>query len=92
MLPEPIIHAMAEKAAEELLKTGALRSPDREKLVHLLQKAFSDELNMEKTLLEEVDRLLEQHKAAVKGQRVDLHELRYKMLQKLARDKGVVLR
>lgn len=92
MLPEPVVQAMAEKAAAELLRAGAVRVADRAHLTRLLHHALTEELSVERQLHEEADRLLAEHQRAAKAQGADLAELRRKILGKLARDKGLVLR
>ena len=90
--PPGIIKLMAEQCAERLLAERAVTGADRVKLVQLVTRAIAEELRVEETLLAEADRLIEEHYKEVRAQGADVGELRAKILHKLARDRGVVLR
>ncbi len=91
MLPKGIILHIAEKAADGLIKFGAVRG-DRQIVLHVVERALNEELEVEKRLREEADKVLELHMKEARAAKADLGALREKILQKLARDKGVVLK
>jgi hypothetical protein len=91
LIPAGTIRNIAERSAERLLKYGAVRG-DRSAIVHAVEKALTDELEVEKRLREEADKILELHMKEAKSAKADLGALRERILQKLASDRGVVLK
>lgn len=92
MLSEQILNMMAEKAAQTMLMEGSVKGLDRTALKEVLLRAFTKEVHAGEELAREAEKLLAAHAGAMKGQMLDLGELRRKILQKLAQERGVVLK
>lgn len=92
MLSESVMNLMAVKAAETMLKEGSVRGIDRPGLIRLIMRAFNDEMNVERAIIAEAEKLLEAHLGQSRDRRLDVGELRSRIIQKLARERGVVLR
>ena len=91
-MSDTVMNLMAVKAAEGILKEGAVRGIDRAGLVRVIMRALNEEMAVERKIIEEAEKLLEAHMGALKGQKVDVGEMRSRIIHKLAREKGVVLR
>jgi hypothetical protein len=91
LIPAGTIRNIAERSADKLLKYGAVRG-DRAVIVHAVEKALTEELEVEKRLREEADRILEAHMKEARSAKADLGTLRDKILRKLAEERGVVLK
>lgn len=92
MIWEPVLDVMAVKAAETLLMEGSVRGIDRAGLVAVIRKSFAEEMEVENKLSEEAEKILAVHMAALKGSKADPGEMRRKIMQKLAAERGLVLR
>ena len=92
MLPRSYTRAIAQKAADRLIESGAAICSDRDKLVHFLEKALLEELLIEKKLIEEALTLISAHRGSVRAEGADVDALRDKIVAKLAKERGVVLR
>lgn len=92
MLRESVIDIMAVRSAEALLENHAVRGIDRSHLVSLLRRTLHEEDLVEKKLNDEAERLLAANAAALKSAKADVGEMRRKIVQKLAAERGLVLR
>lgn len=92
MISEAVLDVMAVKAAETLLMEGSVRGIDRAGLVSLLRRSFAEEMDVENKLYAEAEKLLAANLAALKGSKADPGEMRRKIMQKLAAERGLVLR
>lgn len=92
MLSESVIDIMAVRTAEALLENHAVRGVDRSHLVALLRRTLHEEDLVEKKLNDEAEKLLAANAAALKSSKADIGEMRRKIVQKLAAERGLVLR
>ncbi|GAB4266684.1 MAG: hypothetical protein Kow0092_19690 [Deferrisomatales bacterium] len=92
MLPRSYPRAMAEKAAALMLDSGALRCSDPAVVVHIVERALTEELQVEAQIREEAARLLATHRREARAHGADVDVLLEKIVSKLARERGAVLR
>lgn len=92
MISEPVLDLMAVKAADSLIERKIIRGIDRPSLINLIRRALVEEMDIERKVTEEAEKLLAANVAALKGSKADLGELRRKIIQKIAAERGLVLR
>jgi len=92
MIAEPVLDVMSVKAAEELLREGSVKGLDRTALVSVIRRALAEEMDVERKISDEADKLITANMGAVKGAKADLGDLRRKIMNKLASERGLVLR
>lgn len=90
-LPDSIVTVMAEACAKNLLMQGHVRG-DRQKLVRTARRAIVEELRVAEELEAEAEKIIRAHMGQVRSEGADVLALREKILDKLAREKGVVLK
>lgn len=90
-IPNGILDLIAKEAADGLLQSGTATG-DREHLVLAVRRAVQDELDVERRLRDEADKLLTAHMGAARSAGADVGELRARILNKLAKERGEVLR
>ncbi len=91
MLPDSIITVMAQNCTRNLLMEGVVRG-DRAKLVRTVRRAIVQEMNVAEELEAEADKIIRAHMGQVRAEGADVLELKQKILNQLAKEKGVVLK
>ena len=93
MLPRTYPRAIAERTSRNLLQTGAVQG-DRGHLTAVLEAAIAEELFLEARLRDEAQALIDANvrKGSMPAGGADIDLLREKIVAKLARDRGRVLR
>jgi hypothetical protein len=91
-LSERKIRYLSGKMTRWLADRPDVKLLDRLEVVELaIARAFAEELRLEDDLDDEVEKVLKQHQASIRGQNMDLMLLRQKIKAQLARDRGIVL-
>lgn len=92
MISPELIDLMAVSCADALIAQRVVRGIERASLINVVRRAIAEEMDVERKVIEEAEKLLAANMAALKGSKADVGELRRKIIQKLATEKGLVLR
>jgi len=92
MLPKSYTVAMAKKAADFLTEAKAVECKQSDRLERVIFNAFAEELAVEEKLREEADGILAAQRSAIRSSGADINSLREKIVAKLAKDRGLILR
>lgn len=91
-LSERKIRYLSGKMVRWLAARSDVKLLDRPEVVELaIARAIGEELRLEDDLDDEVEKVLKEHQASIRGQNMDLMLLRQKIKAQLAREKGIVL-
>ncbi len=90
MIPKGILEIIVKTATEDLLMSGAVLGA-RPLIERAVKGALITELEVEKQLLVEADKIIEAHRGKIKGEGADIESLRQKIVAKLARERKIVL-
>ena len=91
-LSERKIRYLSARMARWLEDRPDVKLLDRLEIVELaIARGFAEELRLEDDLDDEVEKVLKEHQASIRGQNMDLTLLRQKIKAQLAREKGFVL-
>lgn len=92
MLPKSYVNAMTKKTVAALLESKAIECSDPSHLERVISNAFMEELSVEAKLRQEADGIVAEQRNAIRSSGADINSLREKIVAKLAKDRGLILR